>query len=108
VSLLIQLFLTSNSSDCFLGIFLKIVCKSFINRSEELHTDLSFSEKISEANKVFLHYISCLTLFYDCAQQWFGFIHIVFMSTNDAMDEIFLILESTTCSSKVFKALLNH
>ena len=57
---------------------------------------------------VFIHCISCLAQFHDGVQQWLGFTHIVFMSTSDAMDEIFLILGFTACSSKVFKTLFHH
>lgn len=55
VSLLIQLFLAVII--VFLGIFLKIICKSFINRTEKLCTELLLSEKRSRGNTVFLQYI---------------------------------------------------
>lgn len=109
VSLLIQLFLTSNTvMIVFLDILLKIICKSFINRTEKLYTELLFSEKSSRGNMVFLHCISCLAQFHDGMQQWLGFTHIVSMNTSDAMDEVFLILGFTSCSSKVLKALFHH
>lgn len=92
----------------FLGIFLKLICKSFINKTEKLYTEISFSQKRSTGNMVFVHYISCLAQFHDGVQQWLGYTHIVFMSTSYAMDEVFLILRLTACSSKVFKALFHH
>lgn len=109
VSLLIQLFLTSNTvMIVFLGIFLKTICKSFVNRTEKLYRELLFSGKRSRDNMVFLRYISCLAQFHGGVQQWLGFTHTVFMSTGDAMEEVFLILGFTACSSKVFEVLFHH
>lgn len=56
----------------FLAMFLKIIHKPFLNRTEKLHTELLFSEKRSRATTVFCHSVSCLAQFHNVHSSGLG------------------------------------